>query len=418
MQTAFRVLIETILGLRGPIFGREEDTMKLIKKILLATDFTDGSNEAARTALQLASRLKCEVVLVHVLPKRGIFTPIEDRLRTHAKERLEALKERMEAEKVEKVTIRIPNGDAHREIIYYAESLEVSLVVLGGVKTSTDDPPRLGTTAERVIRDCRIPVWVARPDGPHKPEKILCPVDMSEHSARALRNGIGLAKLLDTSLDVLHVVSPLSSLIAQGGNLIDEVFEDDFFDQRTREFEAFLTRFEFGETRWNKVLERGNPADLIVEHAESHGADLIIMGSVGRTGLSRLLMGSVATKVARAFPCSVLTVKDVDPFLSEIQPEIDDSWLRYEQGQNLLEEGRTDEAIEQFQICISRNRMFVAAWDGLTAAYKKAGNNSAADRSRETASAIRKDIWERKVENEIRARTTRPGKPRGPRYDE
>lgn len=388
--------------------------MKLVKRILLATDFAKGSDDAAATAIHLASRLGGEVVLMHVLPKQGVFAPIVDELKQQAEERLAALKERFEAEQVTRVSTRIVSGDAYEEIVYHAEVMDVSLVVVGGSRFDDRERPRLGTTAERVIRHCRKPVWVVRPGSRAELRRILCPVDMSEHSARALRSAIQLASRLETPLDVLHVVRPLSSFVPHGRDLVDRSLDDEYFDERAGAFEEFLRGFDFDEVRWTSLLERGEPAPRIAALARQERTDLVIMGSVGRTGLSRFLMGSVATKVAREIPCSVLTVKDVDAFHTELQPEIDDIWKRYEQGQRELREGRAQEAVEQFEICISRSRLFVRAWDGLADAYETLGVTEAATRSRETATRVYMEIWERRVENEVRAKKTNKSRLRDP----
>ena len=64
---------------------------------------------------------------------------------------------------------------------------------------------------------------------------------------------------------------------------------------------------------WDVEVAVGHPADTIVRVAQERGADLIVMGTHGRTGLQHVLLGSVAEKVVRLAPCPVLTVRDKNP---------------------------------------------------------------------------------------------------------
>ena len=74
-------------------------------------------------------------------------------------------------------------------------------------------------------------------------------------------------------------------------------------------FDRFLERFDFQNVNWTRAVEKGQAHEEILAFSRKRGADLLVMGSVGRTALNRILIGSVAEKVIRELPCSVVTFK-------------------------------------------------------------------------------------------------------------
>ena len=137
---------------------------------------------------------------------------------------------------------------------------------------------------------------------------ILCPLDFSENSEHALLYARAFAQAHDAKLLLLHVVElPMSYLSPE------VVLPVDILERQKEACVQNLTaiteavRRELPQTEW--LLAEGNPFPRIVEMARTHGVDLIVMGTHGRTGLAHALLGSVAEKVVRKAPCPVLTVK-------------------------------------------------------------------------------------------------------------
>jgi hypothetical protein len=80
----------------------------------------------------------------------------------------------------------------------------------------------------------------------------------------------------------------------------------------SKELDNFLGGLDFDGITWNKALLIGKPHEEVLKAAAESGADLIVMGSLGRMGLARILMGSVAEKIARELPCSLIMMKSQD----------------------------------------------------------------------------------------------------------
>jgi nucleotide-binding universal stress UspA family protein len=134
---------------------------------------------------------------------------------------------------------------------------------------------------------------------------ILHPTDFSDRSAYAYHLACALARDYGARLIVLSVYRPPATVYAEMGPLVAEPLDS------MEEITEKLTRLkpEDLEGRVDHYVREGDPAAEIVRLAREAHCDLIVMGTHGRRGLSRLLMGSVAEAVLRKAPCPVLTVK-------------------------------------------------------------------------------------------------------------
>ena len=134
-------------------------------------------------------------------------------------------------------------------------------------------------------------------------QTILHPTDFSEPAEHAFKLACSVARDHQARLIVLHVIPPPLT----HAEAVARAAPDSYRDQLWRELEQMKQRdITVGI---EPMLEDGLPAKQIVQTAKDEGCSLIVMGTHGRTGLSRLLMGSVAEHVVRKAPCPVLTVR-------------------------------------------------------------------------------------------------------------
>lgn len=132
---------------------------------------------------------------------------------------------------------------------------------------------------------------------------ILHPTDFSPHSEYAYKLAASLARDLNAKLILLHVGEPGIDY----GEIITELAWE---DHRKRAEEAMRKMMSpTPPVSIEKRIEQGSPGEKIVRVAEETSTDLIVMGTHGRTGLGRLLLGSVAEQVMRKAPCPVMTVR-------------------------------------------------------------------------------------------------------------
>ncbi len=137
-----------------------------------------------------------------------------------------------------------------------------------------------------------------------KIKTILHATDFSDRSKPALELACSLARDLGARLVVLHVVSPPVAVYGEGMIATLPVTDLEEVRKRLREVKPC----DPGLPIDHRLVE-GDPAEEIVREARDSGCDLIVLGTHGRTGLDRLLMGSVAERVMRKAACPVLTVR-------------------------------------------------------------------------------------------------------------
>ncbi len=131
---------------------------------------------------------------------------------------------------------------------------------------------------------------------------ILHPTDFSPLSQTAFRTACELAKSEGARIIVCHVYPPP----AEHGEVVARRQDASYYEELWRMLER--VRPEEAGIAVEHRLEEGRPADTVVRLATEEGCDLIVMGTHGRAGLRRLLLGSVAEHILRAAPCPVLTV--------------------------------------------------------------------------------------------------------------
>ena len=168
---------------------------------------------------------------------------------------------------------------------------------------------------------------------------VLVPTDLSEPANHALRFAIEEAMVHRARMTLLYVLAPRAGTDVyyvtgapapgpqagfepvSGGRLGGYLRSEPTVVRRDPDDEA-LTRLrdlipDTFRGAWDAEIAAGHPADTIVRIAQERGADLIVMGTHGRTGLQHVLLGSVAEKVVRLAPCPVLTVRRTSPPASQ-----------------------------------------------------------------------------------------------------
>jgi nucleotide-binding universal stress UspA family protein len=148
-------------------------------------------------------------------------------------------------------------------------------------------------------------------------ERVLCPTDFSDFSQHALRCAVGLARWFEARVTALHVVPRVLATTAPAYYGTYLALPPGFLRAQREEAEQALRRVIeplLGEgAPIDARLVDGDPARAIQAEAEALPADLVVMGTHGRSGFEHLLLGSVAERVLRTAPCPVLTVRGTSP---------------------------------------------------------------------------------------------------------
>lgn len=379
--------------------------MRILQKILFPTDFGASAEHAIGTVVKLASTFNSQLILLHVIPGFAEDLPVPmEQAREASARHLDRLKSRLEKQGVVVGAEIVTNGSLFDQIAHFAYEQDVNVIVIGSGGTAGDEHGhRTGTTVERVIRKATRPVWVVR-EAVTALEKILCPVDFSPASERALKNAIHLSRAFGAELFVLNVVKHLAGFALYG---LTEREREHALGQQEETFQEFLKDFDLHSVNWSKSIREGKPHREIIACAKEWPADLLVMGSVGRTGLSKILLGSVAARVLKEMPCSVVTVKTEDVIRQQFEEDLRDIKSSFAEGMRLLGEGQPQQAKRCFHRCVAVDPMFAPGWEGLAEANKRLGNEYECVESRETAQLIRRQLWEKQVDLEIRLRKGR-----------
>jgi len=139
--------------------------------------------------------------------------------------------------------------------------------------------------------------------------KILVPVDFSTHSARALQTALELAKAFGAKLHLLHCYQINVGAISPYGLVIPESFDRDIREAATKQLAQWREKVTAQKIEVESEVSPLFPSEAIASTAERIGADLIVMGTRGLSGIKHVMLGSVAERTVRIAPCPVLTLK-------------------------------------------------------------------------------------------------------------
>jgi nucleotide-binding universal stress UspA family protein len=293
--------------------------IRLLRKILVAVDAGGLSNQAISVGLQFAERFGAQIELVHAFDSSGLLGELSEDPRdvaagndvlTHATEFVSARVNRvLGAAKGKRRRaadlLRVIPGRPGDVILERAKKLHSDLIVLGALRRKSNVD--FGGTARTILAGAPCPVWV-QPGPRREIRHILVPVDFSEESRQALTTACHLAVEYGARITALHVFD-LPRMTATPwlgyGAAIDIA---KLRDISTDEFEKVLSSHDWRGVRHAAQFAEGSPSELILRR--SNLVDLIVMGTHGRTGLSAVLLGSVAYRVLKQTTRPVLVVHE------------------------------------------------------------------------------------------------------------
>lgn len=292
-------------------------------------------------------------------------------------------------------------GPPHDGIVKASIKINANLILCGSGESLQGGGVHLGTTTERIIQKSEKPVFVVKTGVPFNVHHILCPVDFSKASERALKNAITMTRRFRAELTVLSVCEVQGSSWFTSEKDREEE-NNSRLARHDEKFDTFLKKFNLSDLNWTKETSKGNPAVEIRSTISRKMIDLLVMGTVGRTNLNRLIIGSVTEKVVREVPCSFITLKSEDIITLQLATNIRDIETLYNTSLQLVEDGFYEEAIGQLKACLSINNMYVPAYFGLSKVYEKLNEPEKVKAYGEYGTEIKDKMWYTKIEEEAR----------------
>ena len=286
--------------------------------ILAAMDLDKGSDELLRQADALARSYNLKLSVCHVLPEIFAVRPLYPQLHLDDALKLSDLEAAVRdallksirtvtAREPPQIGIEIEQGTVHAGILQAAENIGAGAVVVGG-KVDHRGLHILGSAAEHVVRYAHCPVLVARPS---PAGTILAATDFSDPALPAVEAGAAEARHRKADLTIIHAMDLLLMMSRFYGEFYGSMPPIDLSDQMRKLWQQRLDEcVHHFKAKGGGLLRDGPAVPAILSAASELPAQLLVVGTHGRTGLSRIIaLGSVAEAVVRAAPCSVLVVR-------------------------------------------------------------------------------------------------------------
>ena len=289
------------------------------QRILCATDLGPGGDRAIIEADAWAKRYGASLEFVYAVPEASrthvLFPQIAHRTMTafpaFARSATNAIAERIEElTSRSNVNVEVDIGSPASIIVNIAEEMAADLVVIGAVEGDESDG-RLGSIARRVIQHAPCPVLLARGAAGGGP--ILVASDLSDPTFPTLVTGALMARGMKADLSVMHVVdlpAPMSPApdgrrLGFGYTLTEQEVKKLVKTSRDR-LRAAMDQIG---AKGQSFVEQGVPASTVEDAARRLEARLLVIGTEGRTNLSRMLLGGTAEQILRDATCPVLVVR-------------------------------------------------------------------------------------------------------------
>jgi nucleotide-binding universal stress UspA family protein len=281
----------------------------MFDSILVPTDGSPGSERAFEVAVTLAGNHGATVHVLAVVNEHG---PTDDSWDYDGDSPAEAFIE-AQADRVDTsgltVTPVVREGAVHQEILDYADEADIDLVAMGTHGRTGVRRFLLGSVTEKVVRLADVPVLSVKADaepGTVSFDDILLPTDGSSGAEAAIDPAGALASETDATVHLVSVVDTRSLGIDVGSTVIVDKLEA----VATEAVGTASDRLsELGVGTVETAVAHGVPYRALLDAIEDTDADLVVIGTHGRTGIDRYLLGSVAEKLVRTSPVPVMTVR-------------------------------------------------------------------------------------------------------------
>jgi nucleotide-binding universal stress UspA family protein len=295
------------------------------KKILVASSFGERAMNTLELALRLAGNTGGTLTVAHVVPPLPEEVPPDagglDQVREIMMQAAEEMLQRLVAKLPESdvlVETRVLSGSPAMELVREVLKSGHDLVMTGSGGKKRAAPWFLGTVEMRLLRMCPCPVWVVKADGRKELKRILVPVDPTgsdgkdqELNHTTIQLGAALAELSGANLHVLHAWPGLREHLLKSrlrSSALD-AYMSALSSQAQKALYDLLKPYGEAVSPSNRHFLKGGPETVVPDFVRDNRIDLVVMGTVARTGIPGFLMGNTAEKILGRIESSILAVK-------------------------------------------------------------------------------------------------------------
>ncbi|MGB5854294.1 MAG: universal stress protein [Oceanisphaera sp.] len=286
-----------------------------MKTLLAAIDLEPGSLHVVKRAAELADKLKAKLHIVHVVDDvLTLYEPmveisVRHRLKQAAEEALQAFFDQLPNSIKPHARCHVLLGKPYQVLGKQVRQLEADVLIVGRHHIEPLRDLFVGTTAERLLRHCDTPLLMVSTDSIEPYQNILAATDFSRSSHHALQASLKLAP--QAEIQLVHVCDPpFMGFVRYDQQDLDEMLEqkrERLRQEVATEMAHFLA--EDDHSRIHTDILTGDVQVRLTEAVELHRPQLLVLGTHGRQGISRLLIGSVATSFLSTLPCDVLVAR-------------------------------------------------------------------------------------------------------------
>jgi nucleotide-binding universal stress UspA family protein len=273
-----------------------------LKQVLVATDLASSGNHAIERALQLAAAHGAELDIVHVMEEGLPPEAQAERSETRESAIRAALAASPFAGQV-KLTIDLVVGNADTDIVERAVMSNADCIVLGlHDRLLKENLAIEGSLADTIIGRTTLPVLLVRniPQGPYK--SLVVGIDFSPLSHAAIEAAVLIAP--DATVHLVNAYTGESEAALTAEHKLKSLAHGE-----SAVFERAAAQANVPKIAVKTIAEQGDPREALKVQIDRHEADLLVLGTKGRTGLARALLGSVTTDLINARLCDVLVIR-------------------------------------------------------------------------------------------------------------
>jgi len=297
--------------------GYERLRTAMYDTILVPTDGSDHAVRAAKHGLALARLFDATVRVLTVVDVEGATGPFDEadadeelvsQLEAAGDDAIESVE--AVATESDRLQTDVVTGTPAEAILDYTASHDVDMVAMGTHGRTGLDRYVTGSVTEHVVRHAEVPVLSVRAGShadPGQYDDVLIPTDGSEYASVAIDHGLAIAEQADARIHAVNVVD-LGDLAASPNLTAPTEMASEFESAGKDATDAIASRARDAGLDVSTEVHEGIPAKDLLQYANGNGVDLIAMGTHGRTGLSRYLLGSTTERIIRHAEMPVLAV--------------------------------------------------------------------------------------------------------------
>lgn len=274
--------------------------MKPLNKILVPVNLKSSSYIYLQTAIELANKFNSKIILLYVFPKDTCDKTINDIINHSFSFVLDNIKS--SSVNVDK---KIVFGNVYEQINLIAKRENINLILTSDKVADKGELNNKNAISEKLLRKSQKSIWIVKDEYKNHPQKILCPVDYSKASARALNNAIQIAQVFNSKLCVINICEPLKHTYSRRFTIDYETENQKMITENKEKFVAFLKKFDFYNLDYQIKIIEGKPSCEIIHYIKENKVDITIMGT-DKNNVQRYFIGSTTEDIINMLPCSIV----------------------------------------------------------------------------------------------------------------